>query len=115
MRPFPATALFAAILMLIGCSSSNFLIYKDAKHYYVTSKSGNLRQLLCDSGDLDRITKDAKLADDLRNELSASICARDKVKGRVLAVLEKMTREQRSALKLAFQLNGYQINTIANC
>jgi hypothetical protein len=116
MRLLPAAAaLFAVMLMLIGCSGSNFLVYKDAKHFYVTSKSDTLRQLLCDSGDLARITQDAHLPDDLRSELSASICAHDKVKEQVLAVLEKMTKAQRSALKFAFQLNGYEINTIANC
>ena len=115
MRALPATALVVIILMLMGCNGSNFLVYKDAKHFYVTSKSDTLRQLLCDSGDLVRITGDAHLPDNLRNELYASICARDKVKEHVLAALEKMTKEQRKALKLAFQLNGYEINTIANC
>ena len=115
MKPLITTALFAVSIMLFGCSSSNFLVYKDAKHFYVTSKSDTLRNVLCDSGDLARITKDAKLPDYLQNELVTSICTRDKVKEHVLATLEKMTKEQRSALKLAFQLNGYEINTIANC
>ena len=115
MRPLLTTVLLAVILLLFGCNSSNFLIYKDAKHFYVTSNSDSLRHLLCDSGDLVRISRDAHLPDDLQQELSASICATEKVRERVLAVLERMTKEQRSALKLAFQTNGYQINTIANC
>ena len=115
MKPLIASTLLAVSIMLFGCSGSNFLVYKDAKHFYVTSKSDTLRKTLCDSGDLARITRDAKLPDTLQNELFSSICARDKVKEHVLATLEKMTREQRSALKLAFQLNGYEINTIANC
>ena len=115
MQPLFATALLAAIITLCGCSGSNFLVYKDAKHFYVTSKGETLRKVLCDSGDLARITMDSNLPDDLRDEIFASICTRDKVKERVLAVLERMTKEQRSALKLAFQLHGYEINTIANC
>jgi len=103
------------VLIMCGCSSSNFLIYKDAKHYYVTSNSDGLRKQLCDSGDLTKIAVDSHLPDDIRKEFYESICTTDKAKERVLAVLEKMTKEQRSALKLAFQLNGYQINTIANC
>ncbi len=115
MRQAYTAALSAVILTIVGCGGSNFLIYKDAKHYYMTNKSDNLRKVLCDSGDLARITRDAQLSEDLRKELFASMCTQDKVKEHVLAVLEKMTKEQRSALKLAFQNNGYQINTIANC
>lgn len=109
----------AAILLLSsafsGCNSSNFLVYKDAKHYYVTSKSDGLRKLLCESGDLVRITRDAALTDALQKELYDSICTSTKVKERVLAALESMTKEQRKSLKLSFQLNGYEVNTIANC
>lgn len=115
MRQTATVILCAIILTIVGCSSSNFLIYKDAKHYYMTNKSDNLRKVLCDSGDLARITRDAQLPEELQKELIASMCTQDKVKEHVLAVLEKMTKEQRSALKLAFQNNGYQINTIANC
>ena len=109
------TTLIASSIAISGCNSSNFLVYKDAKHFYVTSTSATLRQLLCESGDLARITRDAALTDALQKELYDSICTSTKVKERVLAALESMSKEQRKALKLAFQLNGYEVNTIANC
>ncbi len=115
MKRIAVAGLLAGALVLNGCSSSNFLVYKDAKHFYVTNKSDTLRKMLCDSGDLARIAKDASLPAGIQAELIGSICASEKVKERVLAVLEGMTREQRNALKLAFQLNGYEVNTIANC
>lgn len=115
MKQIILTVMIVVAVALSGCNSSNFLVYKNAKHYYVTSKSDGLRQLLCDSGDLVKITKDAALTDALQKELYTSICTSNKVKERVLAALESMTKEQRTSLKLAFQLNGYEINTIANC
>jgi hypothetical protein len=115
MRKMIFLSVIGALLTLCGCSGSNLLIYKDAKHYYVTNKSDGLRKMLCDSGDLDRIAKDSQLPDEIQKELIGSICAGNKVKERVLAVLGRMTKEQRTALKLAFQLNGYEVNTIANC
>lgn len=115
MKHFALAAMIFGVVALSGCSSSNFLVYKDAKHFYVTSKSDALRQLLCDSGDLARITRDAALPEALQKELYDSICASSKVKERVLATLEGMTKEQRTSLKMAFQLNGYEVNTIANC
>lgn len=115
MKSIAVVGLLAGTLVLSGCSGSNFLVYKDAKHFYVTSNSDTLRKVLCESGDLARIARDADLPVKMQNDLTASICATEKVKEMVLAVLESMTKEQRRALKLAFQLNGYEVNTIANC
>lgn len=104
-----------AALMVAGCSSGNFLVYKDAKHFYVTSTGPELKRVLCDSGDMDRIAKDSKLPEALQKDLKDGICASNKVKERLLATLEGMTKEQRTALKVAFQQNGYDINVVANC
>ncbi|RII30579.1 MAG: hypothetical protein CXR30_06235 [Geobacter sp.] len=104
-----------AVSALVGCSSSNFLVYKDAKHFFVTSNGDTLKKMLCDSGDMDRIVKDSKLPEPLQKELKDEVCASKKVKERLLATLGGMTKEQRKALKLAFQLNGYDINVVANC
>lgn len=98
-----------------GCSSANFLVYKDAKHFYVTSDGESLKKVLCESGDINRILNDSGLPEALQNDLREGICSSNKVKGRLMATLEDMTPEQRSSLKLAFQNNGYEINTIANC
>lgn len=104
--------------MLGGCNKANFLVYKDAKHFYVTSDGSSLRRVLCDSGDLAKITEDSALPANLQKELFESICSPKeggKAKERVLSVLEGMTKEQRNSFKNAFELNGYQINNIANC
>ena len=104
-----------AVMALVGCGSSNFMVYKDAKHFYVTSTGPELKRILCDSGDMDRIAKDSKLPDALQKDLKDGICASNKVKERLMATLEGMTKEQRTALKSAFQQNGYDINVVANC
>jgi hypothetical protein len=106
--------LIAAIGMS-GCSSGNFMVYKDSKHFYVTSTGPELKRILCDTGDMDRIAKDSKLPAPLQKELKDGICNSNKVKERLLATLEGMTKEQRTALKTAFQQNGYDINVVANC
>lgn len=105
----------AALLGLGGCSSNNFLVYKDAKHFYVTSNGPELKRILCDSGDMDKIAVDSKLPAQLQKDLKDGICSNNKVKERLMALLEGMTKEQRSSLKDAFRKNGYDINVIANC
>ncbi|HEY6873041.1 MAG TPA: hypothetical protein VI298_09990 [Geobacteraceae bacterium] len=105
----------SALLLLGGCSGNNFLVYKQGHHFFVTSSGKELRTVLCDSGDMKRVLLDAKLAAPLSQELNDSICGQEKVRDRVLAVLEKMTPEERSRLKMAFRMNDYDINDIANC
>ena len=100
---------------IAGCSSGNFLVYTDSKHFYVTSTGPELRRILCDSGDMAKIAKDSRLPDALQKDLKDGICTSNKVKERLLATLEGMTKEQRTALKTAFQQNGYDINVVANC
>lgn len=102
-------------LIMGGCSSNNFLIYKDAKHFYVTSNGPELKRVLCDSGDMDKIVRDSKLPDGMQKELKDGICASSKVKEHLMASLDGMTKEQRAALKEAFRHNGYDINVVANC
>ena len=102
-------------LLMGGCSANNFLVYKNARHFYVTSNGAELKQVLCDSGDMDKIAKDSKLPEAMQKDLKAGICSSNKVKERLMASLDGMTKEQRSALKDAFRHNGYDINVIANC
>jgi hypothetical protein len=107
--------LTVAVLGITGCSSGNFMVYKNSKHFYVTSTGPELRRILCDTGDMDKIARDSKLPDPLQKELKDGICTSNKVKERLLATLEGMTKEQRTSLKTAFQQNGYDINVVANC
>lgn len=108
-------AIMVVAMLMGGCSSNNFLVYKDAKHFYVTSNGPELKRVLCDSGDMDLIAGDSKLPAAMQKELKEAICTSSKVRERLMAYLDGMTKEQRAALKEAFRHNGYDINVIANC
>ena len=114
-RMLVCAAVMAAALLAGGCSSHNFLVYKDGRHFFVTSSRPELKRILCDSGDMDRIARDAKLPPPLQKDLTEEICAVKKGRERLMATLDDMTKEQRAALKNAFEANGYSINIIANC
>ena len=107
--------LLASACLFMAACSSNFLVYKQGRHFYVTSTGQELKTILCDSGDLKRILVESKLEQPLQNKLDESICGTGKVRERVLAVLEDMSREERSSLKTSFQAHGYDINNVANC
>ena len=114
-RMLTCAAVMAVALLAGGCSSHNFLVYKDGRHFFVTSTRPELKRVLCDSGDMDRIVRDSKLPALLQKELKDGVCATNKVRERLMATLDGMTRDQRTALKDAFRQNGYDINNIANC
>jgi PBP1b-binding outer membrane lipoprotein LpoB len=114
-KTFIYAALVVVAVLVGGCSSGGFWVYKDAKYFYITSSGPELKRILCDSGDMDRIARDSRLPDPLQKDLKDGICASNKVKERLMTTLEGMTKEQRTALKQAFQQNGYDINVVANC
>ena len=109
------TAIVVLAMLVEGCGSNNFLVYKNAKHFYVTSTGPELKRVLCDSGDMDKIVSDSKLPDAMQKDLKDGICSSNKVKERLMASLDGMNKEQRAALKGAFRSNGYDINVVANC
>jgi hypothetical protein len=103
-------AITVELLILAGCSSSNFMVYKDGSNFYVTSNCTERKRILCDSGDIDIIVKDSGLPDSLQKALKDNTCATSKEKGILMVTLEGMTNVQITALKDAFRRNGYEIN-----
>lgn len=104
------TALMVVALMAGGCHSNNFMVYKDGSNFYITNNCPELKQILCNSGDIDRIMNDSNLPSSLQVELKDGICASGKATKHIGATLEGMTNGQISALKDAFRKNGYEIN-----
>lgn len=97
------------ILLVSGCSST-FLISKDGKGYFFGSKSDAIYRMLCDSGDLRKILKDAtRIPETTKEEIYQSNCV-NRSGERVKEIYAAMTPEERKDLRNAFKLNGYDIN-----
>jgi hypothetical protein len=108
------TAIMVVSLIVGGCSSSKFLVYKDGRNFYVNSDCPERQRILCDSGDIDKIVKESTLPNSLQMKLKEGICPSSKVKKSLMDTLDGMTSEQQSALKNAFRRNGYEINKPAD-
>lgn len=97
------------ILLVSGCSST-FLISKDGKGYFFGSKSDAIYRLLCDSGDLKKILKDAtRIPDSTKEAIYQSNCV-NRSGEKVKEAYASMTAEERKDLRNAFKMNGYDIN-----
>ncbi len=109
-RLAPATTIIAAAFMAGGCASHNFLVYKDGSNFFITQDLAVRQQLLCDSGDIDRVITDSGLSSSLQLRIKAAICSTTRAKKDMRQILEEMTYEQLNALKNAFRKAGYEIN-----
>jgi hypothetical protein len=97
------------IFIISGCSST-FLVSKDGKGYFFGSKSDAIYRMLCDSGDLRKILKDAtKIKEDTKDAIYQANCV-NRSGEKVKEIYAAMTPEERKDLRNAFKLNGYDIN-----
>lgn len=106
-------ALLAALLA-VGCSSRNFIVYKDRDAFYLTSDCARQKQVLCQSGDAGRVVDDSGLPESMRFGLKDRMCGPGRDRKALLAILEGMTDAQHAALQDAFRRHGYEINKVAD-
>lgn len=101
-------------LALAGCSSGNFMVRKESVSFFITSDRPELRLVLCDSGDMDRIASDSHLQPPLQQTLKEKICAVRKDRKELKALLSSLDKNQLEAFMDAFRKNGYEINIVAD-
>jgi hypothetical protein len=104
----------AAMVLLIGaCSSSSFLVYKDGKGCFVGSNSDSKFNLLCASGDLEKVLAVTHLSNDMKDSFYKYNCSAERSSDKVKQMFAAMTPEQRKDIRSAFRANGYDINRMA--
>lgn len=107
-------AIMATALVLGGCASKNFIVFKDGRSFFITSEDAERKRILCGSPDMANIVKDSGLPATLQDALQEGICSFRQGARPLRSTLEGMTDEQLSALKRAFRKNGYEINLVAD-
>ncbi|MEW5746415.1 MAG: hypothetical protein AB1805_13370 [Nitrospirota bacterium] len=98
-------------LLIGGCASDTFVITKHGKSYFFGSSREGFHQMLCESGDLQRIIADTRLSPEHKDSLYKYNCV-EQSKDKVRELYGGFAPEQRRELRLAFQLHGYDINTM---
>lgn len=109
-----AFAFMVMALVLGGCASRNFVVFKEGRSFYITSEDAERKRILCDSPDMANIARDSGLPVLLQDELREGICSFRQGTRHLRSTLEGMTNEQFLALKNAFRKNGYEINLVAD-
>ena len=77
MRKVPILSLLFLLIvsvLLPGCASNRFIVYKDGKAYYFASKGEGLYKMLCESGDFKRVLASSSMPDGTKKELYQYNC-----------------------------------------
>ncbi|MGE5237449.1 MAG: hypothetical protein ACM3ON_01465 [Chloroflexota bacterium] len=108
-------ALFAGLLLAMvvaGCAPTTFIISKDGRAYYLGRKSESLYNMLCRSGDLERILAETSMPDDLKKEFYRYNCSGERSKEKVVSLYLFLSPEEKEDLQRAFRRHGYTINYV---
>jgi hypothetical protein len=114
MKTWFFIGLVAIFLLTISCGST-FLVYKEGiGGAFLGSRSKPTYDLLCGSGDLDKVLADTHLEPAMKNAIYKYSCAKTERSAEMIKqIYASMTIEQRKDIKSAFRKNGYAINKFA--
>ena len=103
----------AGMVLITGACSETFLVYKGGKSYFLDGSSKTKYDLLCVSGDMNKILSDTHLKAETKDNLYKSNCSDERSIDKVRQLYSSLTVEQRKDIKRAFRMNGYDINKVA--
>jgi hypothetical protein len=109
------TWLFISIVVmafLTGACTDTFLVYKDGHGYFVGSNSKAKYDLLCASGDMEKVLETSNLSKEMKDSLYQYSCSAERSGDRVKEIYASMTAAQRKDIRSAFRKNGYEINSL---
>ncbi len=105
----------AGVALLTVACSDTFLVFKKGKGYFLGSNSPGKYELLCVSGDMEKVLADTTLSRELKDSLYKYNCSAERSGKKIKEVYASMTTEQRKDIRTAFVKNGYEINHGSEC
>ena len=109
------TWLFISIVGMViitGACTDTFLLGKGRAGYFYGSKSNAIFEMLCASGDLEKVLLATNLSQEMKDALYKYNCSAERSGVRVKQLYASMTVAERKDIKNAFRKNGYEINRI---
>ncbi len=100
----------AGLALVTGACTSTFLVSKDGKAYFLGSNSKAKYEMLCASGDLEKVLAATHLSKDMKDALYKYNCSAERSGDKIKQVYASMTPEDRKDIRRAFKNNGYEIN-----
>jgi hypothetical protein len=106
----------AGMVLIAGACSPMFLVGKgDGKGVFLGSNSPATYDLLCASGDMERVLEATQLSKEMKDTFYRYNCSAERSSDKVKQLYASMTPEQRRDVRNAFKQNGYSINAGSCC
>jgi hypothetical protein len=102
-------SVLSALLLIVGCSTTTFMVSKDCKTYYLGSSDERFHTMLCASGDFEKVLIAAKFPQTTREAFQNAQCV-ERSRQKIHTLYSALTPEQQENLKSAFRERGYCIN-----
>lgn len=107
--------LFTLLLsfLLAGCAPSTFIFNNGKRSYYFGSESKGAYKMLCESGELKKILRDAELSEEIKKDFYEYACSEQRSNERVISLYTFLTPDEKKQLKKAFTRHHYKVNAVA--
>lgn len=113
MKHLLAALAFIVLLASASCAPSTFIVSNDYGAYYFGSESDNLKRMICDTGDLERVLRDAEIPEHLKTDFYGYVCSEKRSREKVISLYAFLSPEEKRSLKRAFSMRGYMVNHVA--
>ena len=103
----------AGMVLVTGACAPMFMIGRegsDKRGVFLGSKSKAMYDLMCASGELERVLAATHLNTEMKEALYKNNCSAEGSVKELKKIYSSMTRAQRKDLKTAFKKYGYSIN-----
>jgi len=105
--------ILVGVTLVLSACTSTFLVYKDGKGYFFGGDSKAKYDMLCTSGDMNKILADSHLDAAVKDSLYKYNCSEERSPEKVKQIFASFSVDQRKDIKSAFRKNGYEINKLA--
>ncbi len=105
--------MIAGMILIIGACSDTFMVSKVGEVYFISGNSNAKFNLLCKTGDMEKILLTSHLDKEIKDALYQYTCSEARSGDKVKQIYASMNSEQRKDIKNAFRKNGYTINVCA--
>ena len=102
--------MIVGIALLTSACSSTFMLGKDGRGYFYGSNSHAIYEMLCTSGDLEKVLAATHLSEEMKGTIYKYNCSAERSGDKVKQIYASMTVKERKDIKIAFKKNGYEIN-----
>lgn len=105
----------AAMLLVAGACTPKLMVGKEGRGGFLGNNSKEMYEMLCTSGDLEKVLEATELSKEMKDEFYRYNCSAERNSDKVKQLYASMTSEQRREVRNAFKQKGYSTNAGSCC